>query len=75
MRATSLLRVAANAELLRLQLLLKRQGVRAAFRLLAVFAISVLVLIDVVVWQVLGLFVSPIVATLILLGVHLVLWS
>src|SRR3954452_6065831 len=74
MRATRLLKVAADAELLRLRLLLKRQGIRAAFGLLAaMFAISVLVLINVVAWQVLRLLVPPIPATLILLGLNLVL--
>src|SRR3954452_19367933 len=74
MRAISLLRVAADAELLRLRLLLKRQGIRAAFGLLAaLFAVGVLVLINVVAWQALRLFVRPIFATLILLGVNLVI--
>lgn len=71
MRAVSLARVAAEAELLRLQLMLKRQGMRAAFGVIAaVFALGVLVLSNVAGWQVLRWYVQPIYATLILLGVN-----
>jgi hypothetical protein len=75
-RAVSLVRVAAEAELLRIQHMLKRQGMRAAFGMIAaLFAIGVLVLGNVAGWQVLRLYVQPINATLILLGINLVVMS
>ena len=68
MRAVSLARVAAEAELLRIQHMLKRQGMRAAFGMIAaVFAVGVLVLCNVAGWQVLRWYVQPIYATLVLL--------
>jgi uncharacterized protein YacL len=75
MRAVRLVKVAAEAEILRIQHMLKRQGMRvAAFGLVAVvFGLGVLVLANVAAWQLLRLYVSPISATLILLGVNLVL--
>jgi hypothetical protein len=74
MRATNLLKVAAEAEILRIQFMLKRQGVRAAFALVAlVFVLGVLVLANVAAWQVLRLYIEPIYATLVLLGVNLVI--
>jgi hypothetical protein len=74
MRAVDLARIAAEAEILRLRHLLKRQGRRAAFGLVAViFGLGVLVLANVAGWQILRLYVPPIYATLILLGVNLVL--
>lgn len=74
MRAVDLTKVAAQAEILRIQHMLKRQGVRAAFGLIAfVFVLGALVLANVAGWQVLVQYVSPIYATLILLGVQLVL--
>ncbi len=73
MRAVNLAKVGAEAEILRLRHLLKRQGKRAAFGLVAVlFALGVLVLAHVAGWQVLQLYVPPIYATLILLGVDVV---
>jgi hypothetical protein len=73
MRAVNLAKVAAEAEILRVRHMLKRQGMRAAFGLVAVlFALGVLVLAHVAGWQVLRLYVPPIYATLILLGVDLV---
>jgi hypothetical protein len=73
MRAVNLAKVAAEAELLRIQRMLKRQGMRAALGLVAVlFALGVLVLAHVAGWQVVRLYVPPIYATLILLGVDLV---
>ena len=73
MRAVNLAKVAAEAEILRIRHLLKRQGMRAAFGLVAVlFATGVLVLAHVAGWQVLRLYVPPIYTTLILLGVDLV---
>jgi hypothetical protein len=74
MRAAKLVRIAAEAEILRIQHMLKRQGMRVAFGLMAaVFAVSVLVLVNIAGWQVLRLYVQPIYATLILLGVNLVM--
>jgi hypothetical protein len=74
MRSISLLRLALEAEILRLRYLLQRQGRRAAFGLLAaIFGVGVLVLANVVGWQLLRLYVAPIYATLILLGVNLVI--
>jgi hypothetical protein len=75
-RAASLVRVAAEAELLRIQHMLKRQGVRAAFGVIAAaFAVGVLVLCNVAGWQVLRWYVQPIYATLILLGVNAVVMT
>ena len=72
MRSFNLLRVAAEAELLRLRAMLVRQGRRAAFGAIAViFGLGVLVLGEVAGWQVLRLYVAPIPATLILLGINL----
>jgi hypothetical protein len=73
MRAVNLAKVAAEAEILRIRHMLKRQGMRAAFGLVAVlFALGMLVLAHVAGWQVLRLYVPPIYATLILFGVDLV---
>ena len=74
MRATNLLKVAAEAEILRIQFMLKRQGIRAAFGLVAlIFILGVLVLANVAVWQVLRMYIEPIYATLVLLGINLVI--
>ncbi|MGC1411874.1 MAG: hypothetical protein WA864_23345 [Acetobacteraceae bacterium] len=71
MRSFSLLRVAAEAELLRLRTMLARQGRRAAFGAVAViFVLGVLILGEVAGWQMLRLYVAPISATLILLGIN-----
>ena len=71
MRSINLLKVAAEAELLRLRALLARQGRRAAFGAVAViFMLGVLVLGEVAGWQVLRLYVASISATLILLGIN-----
>src|SRR3978361_2465014 len=73
MRAVDLAKGAAGAEILRIRHMLKRQGTRAAFGLAAlIFALGVLVLAHVAGWQVLRLYLPPIYATLILLGVDLV---
>jgi hypothetical protein len=74
MRLTNLIRVAAEAEILRIRHLLKRQGMRAALGLAGVvFILGVLVLADIAGWQVLRLYVSAISATLIMLGVNLLI--
>jgi hypothetical protein len=64
-RSINLLKVAAEAELLRLRTLLARQGRRAAFGVVAViFMLGVLVLAEMAGWQVLRLYVAPIPTTL-----------
>ena len=74
MRSINLLKVAAEAELLRLRILLARQGRRAAFGVVAViFMLGVLVLAEMAGWQVLRLYVASISATLILLGINFVI--
>jgi len=71
MRSINLLKVAAEAELLRLRALLARQGRRAAFgAVAAIFMLGVLVLAEITGWQVLRLYVAPIPTTLILLGIN-----
>ena len=73
-RSINLLKVAAEAEILRLRILLARQGRRAAFGVVAViFVLGVFVLAEVAGWQVLRLYVPPIPATLILLGTNFVI--
>jgi hypothetical protein len=70
-RSINLLRIAAEAELLRLRTMLARQGRRAAFGVVAlIFVLGVLVLGEVAGWQVLRLYVASISATLILLGIN-----
>jgi hypothetical protein len=74
MRISEFLRIAAEAEGLRLRHMLARQVRRAAFAAVgAFFGLSVVVLADVIGWQLLRLYVTPIYATLILLGVNLIL--
>jgi hypothetical protein len=74
MRAVNMMKIAAEAELLRLQSMLKRQGMRAAYGLLAfVFALGVLALLNILIWQLLCLYIQPIYATLILLAINLVI--
>jgi hypothetical protein len=73
-RSINLLKVAAEAELLRLRALLARQARRAAFGVVAViFMLGVLVLAEIAGWQVLRLYVASISATLILLGINFVI--
>ena len=73
MRAVELAKVAANAEALRLRQLASRQGMRAGYgAVAAVFGLGVLVLVHVVLFEVLVLYVSPLVASLILLALDLV---
>jgi ribose/xylose/arabinose/galactoside ABC-type transport system permease subunit len=74
MRAVDLVKIAAEAEILRIRHMLKRQGMRAALGFVAiVFALGVLVLANVAGWQVLRLYVPPIYATLIMLGINLLI--
>ena len=74
MRSTNLLRIAVEAELLRLRTMMARQGRRAAFGVIGfVFGVAVLVLAEAACWQALRLYVASMMATLILLGVNLVI--
>jgi hypothetical protein len=73
-RAVELARLAAEAELLRIRQMVKRQGIRATLgAIAAIFAIGVLTLASVAAWQLLRQHFDPINATLILLGVYLVM--
>jgi hypothetical protein len=73
-RIISLLRIAAEAEILRLRATAERQGRRAALGAIAlVFALGVLVCAEITGWQVLRLYVASIAATIILLGANLVI--
>jgi hypothetical protein len=57
MRSLNLLKVAAEAELLRLRAMMARQGRRAAFALIAlIFALAVLMLAELAGWQALWLY-------------------
>jgi hypothetical protein len=74
MRAVNLVKVAANAEILRIQYMLKRQGLRAAFGLAAlIFVLGALVLTHITGWQVLRQYVTAIYASLIMLAVDIVI--
>ena len=73
MRSVNLLKVAFDAELLRLRAMMARQGKRAAFAVVAViFALAVLTLAEVIGWLALRLRLESIPATAILLGINLV---
>jgi hypothetical protein len=73
-RSLNLLRLALDAEILRLRAVLARQGRRAAFGAVAiVFALAVLALAEIAGWQGLRLRVEAIAATFILLGINLVI--
>jgi hypothetical protein len=74
MRAVNLVKVAAQAEVLRLQYLMRRQGIRAAYGLIAViFGMGVLVFVHAAVWQLLRMYMDGLHATLILLVIDLVI--
>ena len=74
MRSVNLLKVAFDAELLRLRAMMARQGRRAAFAVIAlIFALAVLALAEVTGWLALRLRFESIPATLILLGANLVI--
>jgi hypothetical protein len=71
-RSINLLKLAAEAEKIRLRAMMARQARRAAFGLVAlVFVLGVLALTEVAVWQVFRFYVAPLYATLILLGINL----
>ncbi len=72
MRGINLLKIAGEAELLRLRALITRQARRGIFgAVAALFGVVVLALAEVAGWQALRLKVQPIAATLILLGINL----
>jgi cobalamin biosynthesis protein CobD/CbiB len=72
MRSINLLKIAAEAELLRLRSMMARQVRRGIFgAVAAVFGVAVLALAEVAGWQTLALQFQPIVSTLILLGINL----
>jgi hypothetical protein len=74
MRAPNLVKVAAQAEVLRIQHMVKRQGVRAALSLAAlIFIVGALASANVAGWQVARMYVEPIYASLIMLGVNLLI--
>ena len=74
MRSVNLLKIAAEAEILRYRCMLARQGRRAAFGASALlFGIIVLVLGEIAGWQALHLRFAPIATTLILLGINLII--
>jgi hypothetical protein len=71
-RSINLLKLALDAEILRLRAMVARQSRRAAFGSIAlVFALAVLALAEVAGWQGLRLCVEAIPTTLILLGINL----
>jgi len=73
-RSVNLLKVAFDAELLRLRAMMARQGRRAAFAVIAlIFALIVLALAEATGWLALQYRFESIPATLILLGVNLVI--
>ena len=74
MRSADLLKVAFDAEILRLRAMMARQGRRGAFALVAlVFALAVLALAEVTGWLALRLRFEAIPSTLILLGANLII--
>jgi protein-S-isoprenylcysteine O-methyltransferase Ste14 len=74
MRAHNLVKVAAQAEVLRIQNLAKRQGTRAAYGVVAlIFVVGALAMANVAGWQVARRYVEPIYATLIMLAANLLI--
>jgi hypothetical protein len=74
MRAGNLAKIATEAEILRIKHMLRRQGMRAAFGVVAlVFLVAVLAIANVAIWQVVRMYLSPINTTLALLGLNLLL--
>jgi hypothetical protein len=73
-RSVNLLKVAFDAEILRMREMAARQGRRAAFAFVAlIFALAVLALAEVTGWLALRLHFQPIPVTLILLGANFVI--
>ena len=74
MRSVNLLKIAAEAEFLRQRAMLARQLRRAAFGFLAlIFALGVLITAEIAAWQGLRFYVAALTATLLLLGLNLVI--
>ena len=74
MQSIDLIKIAAEAEILRWRVLMARQARRAAFGVVAIiFVLAVLTLAEAAGWQVLGFYVPPLYATLILLGINLIM--
>ncbi len=74
MRSASLLKIAAEAEVLRYRCMAARQGRRAAFGAVALlFVLAVLALGEVAAWLALCLRFAAIETTLILLGINLII--
>jgi hypothetical protein len=74
MRSINLLKIAAEAEVLRYRCMIARQGRRAAFGAVAlVFVLAVLVLGELAAWLPLCLRFAAIPTTLILLGINLII--
>ena len=74
MRSVNLLKIAAEAEFLRQRAMLARQLRRAAFGFLAlIFALGVLITAEIAAWQGLHFYVAALTATLLLLGLNLVI--
>ena len=74
MRSINLLKIAAEAEVLRYRCMAARQGRRAAFGAIALlFVLAVLVLGEVAAWLALCLRFAAIPTTLILLGINLII--
>lgn len=74
LRSVNLLKIAAEAELLRWQSFVKRQGVRGALGLVAgIFTLGILVMAEAAGWQVLDWRFGEMPASLMMLGVNLVL--
>jgi uncharacterized membrane protein HdeD (DUF308 family) len=73
-RSINLLKLALEAELLRLRAMMARQGRRAAFAVIAlIFALAVLTLAEAAGWLALRHHFESIPATLILLGINLII--
>jgi hypothetical protein len=73
-RSINLLKLALDAEILRLRAMATRQGRRAAFGSIAlIFSLAVLALAEIAGWQGLRLCAEAIPTTLILLGINLVI--
>jgi hypothetical protein len=72
MRSVNMAKIAAEAEVIRLKAMAQRQGMWAAFGAAAlIFALGVLILLNILIWQLLCLYMQPIYATLILLAINL----
>lgn len=74
MQSINLIRIAAEAESLRLRAMVARQGRRVAFGFIAlVFLLGVLILAEILLWQILTWYVASVSATSILLGLNLLI--